>query len=270
MEFLNLGAPTNAADRNLWTAAGDGDLVRRGAARSPAAGSADPLRSPQSAVQQLIGASHQGVNAQDENGYACLHAAASYGHVALAQWLLEQRADCNIRDTEGDTPLHYCESAAVAQMLLSHGTPSLGGGCKGVEVGPRSPELCHRCVCEGGERRGADAADDGVAGRARRDGGLLAERGRPGAGGGQRVEETTRGRRRRWPGRRRVPKRAAQRGRGRAGQRRRRRRRAHELTRHVAILTAALVAARRAPACLDGQRLQLVGHLHKLRKGVGI
>ncbi len=37
------------------------------------------------------------VNAQDENGYSCLHAAASYGHLDLLRYLVQRGGNVNIR-----------------------------------------------------------------------------------------------------------------------------------------------------------------------------
>lgn len=37
------------------------------------------------------------VNAQDENGYSCMHAAASYGHLDLLRYLVQRGGDVNIR-----------------------------------------------------------------------------------------------------------------------------------------------------------------------------
>lgn len=37
------------------------------------------------------------VNAQDEHGYSCMHAAASYGHVELLQYLVQRGGNINIR-----------------------------------------------------------------------------------------------------------------------------------------------------------------------------
>uniref|UniRef100_A0A6U4KKI1 Uncharacterized protein n=1 Tax=Phaeomonas parva TaxID=124430 RepID=A0A6U4KKI1_9STRA len=111
MDFLNL-AQAVGGDNNLWTAASDGDLTR---------------------VQGFLsGGAGLTVDSQDENGYAPLHAAASYGHVELAQWLLAQGAAAGLADGDGDTPLHYCESAAVAELLLAAGAPAAAPNGEGV------------------------------------------------------------------------------------------------------------------------------------------
>lgn len=89
---------------NLWTAASDGDLGR---------------------VRQLFDAGYHNTNDADEQGYTCLHAAASYAHLDLLQYLLSRPdIDVNARDTDGDTALHVCEDVASAQALLDSGADS--------------------------------------------------------------------------------------------------------------------------------------------------
>ncbi len=61
------------------------------------------------------------VNAQDEYGFSPIHAAASYGHVALIEYLISQGADVNLRDVDGDTALLICEDQATFEMLERHG-----------------------------------------------------------------------------------------------------------------------------------------------------
>lgn len=61
------------------------------------------------------------MNAQDEFGYSPLHAAASYDHHQLAKYLINKGADVNLRDNDGDTPLHYCETTDMGQLLLDSG-----------------------------------------------------------------------------------------------------------------------------------------------------
>jgi len=58
------------------------------------------------------------INSKDEFGYTALHAAVSYSRLEAARWLLENGADINITDDDGDTPLHSCESAEMAKMLV--------------------------------------------------------------------------------------------------------------------------------------------------------
>ncbi|CEL55520.1 Ankyrin repeat-containing protein P1E11,10 OS=Schizosaccharomyces pombe (strain 972 / ATCC 24843) GN=SPCP1E11.10 PE=4 SV=1 [Rhizoctonia solani AG-1 IB] len=93
-------APADA-NKNIWIAAGDGDLER---------------------VKTLI--EEQGVSpnaADDVIGYTPMHAAASYGHIHILTYLISKGGDVNITDEEGDTPLYTAESVTVAQFLVEHG-----------------------------------------------------------------------------------------------------------------------------------------------------
>ncbi|KAK3834533.1 MAG: ankyrin repeat-containing domain protein [Linnemannia gamsii] len=85
---------------NIWLAASDGDLA---------------------AVKVFINEKGISINAQDEFGYSALHAAASYGHKELITYLLENGADVNIQDPEGDSPLFVCETVDIAEMLVKGG-----------------------------------------------------------------------------------------------------------------------------------------------------
>ncbi len=49
------------------------------------------------------------------------HAASSYGHCDLIEFLLQKGADVNIRDPDGDTPLLVVEEPEALGKLLSHG-----------------------------------------------------------------------------------------------------------------------------------------------------
>merc|ERR1719321_91114 len=58
----------------------------------------------------------------DENGYTPIHAAAAYAHLDMLKWLLTfEGSDINVRDTEGDTPLHHCDTADAAAFLIKNG-----------------------------------------------------------------------------------------------------------------------------------------------------
>ena len=62
------------------------------------------------------------VNSKDENGYTALHAASSYGHLKLVELLLEKyKANVNITDSDGDTPLHYSNDVETANILIKYG-----------------------------------------------------------------------------------------------------------------------------------------------------
>jgi uncharacterized protein len=55
----------------------------------------------------------------DRAGYTAIHAAASYGHLDLLRFLVKERnGDINVKDLEGDTPLHMCELVEVAQVMI--------------------------------------------------------------------------------------------------------------------------------------------------------
>ncbi|KAJ1860940.1 hypothetical protein LPJ73_001180 [Coemansia sp. RSA 2703] len=85
---------------NIWTAASDGDIDR---------------------VRALIEENKELVNAKDQNGYTPMHAASSWKHIELLKLLVSSGGDVNIRDTDGDTPLHICEDKECALFLLDHG-----------------------------------------------------------------------------------------------------------------------------------------------------
>ncbi|EJK60807.1 hypothetical protein THAOC_18780 [Thalassiosira oceanica] len=61
--------------------------------------------------------------ATDDNGFTCLHAACGYCRVDVIRWLLaaKDKVDVNCRDSEGDTPLHHCDDATSAKMLIEAG-----------------------------------------------------------------------------------------------------------------------------------------------------
>ncbi|ELU40785.1 Ank domain-containing protein [Rhizoctonia solani AG-1 IA] len=93
-------APADA-NKNIWLAAGDGDLERV-------------------KINKLgIGVSPNA--ADDVIGYTPMHAAASYGHIPILTYLISKGGDVNITDEEGDTPLYTAETVAVAQFLVEHG-----------------------------------------------------------------------------------------------------------------------------------------------------
>ena len=49
------------------------------------------------------------------------HAAASYSHLELLDYLLSQGGDIDLPDDDGDTPLFTVESVATAQRLVERG-----------------------------------------------------------------------------------------------------------------------------------------------------
>ena len=49
------------------------------------------------------------------------HAAASYGHLDLLEYLISKGGDINISDEDGDTPIFTVESVDVARWMVEHG-----------------------------------------------------------------------------------------------------------------------------------------------------
>ena len=97
------------ASTNVWTAASDGDLET---------------------VRRCIESGAHAPHTPDAQGYTCLHAAASYGHHELLQYLIARPGvDLNCGDEDGDTPLHVVEDLESCRMLLAAGAdPSKRNG----------------------------------------------------------------------------------------------------------------------------------------------
>jgi ankyrin repeat protein len=114
MASFGLGRPDAAAPlaghpavdaSTPWVAAADGNL---------------PLLEAALSHLQLT------VNAQDENGYTFLQAAASYNRMHVLEWIVQQQqqqqppgADCSLVDADGDSALHYASTATVARFLVT-------------------------------------------------------------------------------------------------------------------------------------------------------
>ncbi|KZT56932.1 ankyrin [Calocera cornea HHB12733] len=95
--------PVATSGKNIWVAAGDGDLER---------------------VQELVGRKlEEGIapNAPDQNTYTPMHAAASYGHLHVLEYLISQGGDVNVLDEDGDSPLYTVEDVQTAQYLVEKG-----------------------------------------------------------------------------------------------------------------------------------------------------
>jgi len=60
-------------------------------------------------------------NAPDPNTYTPMHAAASYGHIHILEYLISRGGDVNITDSDGDTPIYTVENIETAQYLLDKG-----------------------------------------------------------------------------------------------------------------------------------------------------
>jgi hypothetical protein len=50
-----------------------------------------------------------------------MHAAASYAHTDLLEYLISVGGDVNLRDDDGDTPLYVVESVEMARWLVERG-----------------------------------------------------------------------------------------------------------------------------------------------------
>lgn len=95
------GETSSTAEKNIWTAAGEGDLER---------------------VRHLVEVENISPIAPDQFTYTPLHAAASYGHVEILRFLLNHpSAPTNAIETtdeDGDTPLFTVEDVSVARILI--------------------------------------------------------------------------------------------------------------------------------------------------------
>ncbi|KAI0649256.1 ankyrin [Trametes meyenii] len=87
-------------EKNIWVAAGDGDIER---------------------VRELIEIHSLSPNVPDPNTYTPMHAAASYGHLDILEYLVSRGGDVNVTDNDGDTPLYVVESIETARWLVEHG-----------------------------------------------------------------------------------------------------------------------------------------------------
>ncbi|CCM04304.1 uncharacterized protein FIBRA_06475 [Fibroporia radiculosa] len=87
-------------EKNIWVAAGDGDLGR---------------------VRELIETCSISPNVPDAHTYTPMHAAASYGQVHVLEYLISKGGDVNVTDGDGDTPLYVVENVETAQYLVEHG-----------------------------------------------------------------------------------------------------------------------------------------------------
>jgi len=74
-------------------------------------------------VKALLETSPDLIFSKDDNGLMPLHYAAQYGHKAMAELLLSNKADVNAKDNYGQTPLHYAAQyghKAMAELLLNN------------------------------------------------------------------------------------------------------------------------------------------------------
>ncbi|KAK3818834.1 MAG: ankyrin repeat-containing domain protein [Benniella sp.] len=112
---------------NIWLAASDGDLA---------------------AVKKFVEEKGVSIDAQDENGYSALHAAASYGHKDLIDYLLKKGANINVEDPDKDTPLFVCETVEIAKLLVENGADAYHVNDNGLTAAENAeeeewPEVAH-------------------------------------------------------------------------------------------------------------------------------
>ncbi|KAK7033062.1 ankyrin [Favolaschia claudopus] len=86
--------------KNIWVAAGDGELDR---------------------VRHLIEHESVSPNAPDPFTYTPMHAAASYGQLQVLEYLISCGGDVNVEDSDGDTPIYTVENVETARFLVDHG-----------------------------------------------------------------------------------------------------------------------------------------------------
>ncbi|KAJ7170625.1 ankyrin repeat-containing domain protein [Mycena crocata] len=89
-----------APPKNIWVAAGDGDLDR---------------------VRHLVEQESLSPNAPDAFTYTPMHAAASYGQLQILEYLISRGGDVNVQDGDGDTPIYTVENVETARFLVTHG-----------------------------------------------------------------------------------------------------------------------------------------------------
>ncbi|KAJ9090922.1 hypothetical protein QFC19_009348 [Naganishia cerealis] len=130
----------NANEKNIWIAASDGDLERVKVRTTPVVqhfpiltadvrceytGADRNARYVLTEIHTLAVAEQSPLgmspNAEDENTYTPMHAAASYAHLDLLEYLISKGGDINHPDSDGETPLFTVESVQVAQWMIERG-----------------------------------------------------------------------------------------------------------------------------------------------------
>jgi len=76
---------------------------------------------PNTNNQFLIETQNLSPNIADPNSYTPMHAAASYAHTDILEYLISVGGDINLRDDDGDTPLYVVESLEMAMWMIERG-----------------------------------------------------------------------------------------------------------------------------------------------------
>lgn len=123
----NASSAGSSAPKNIWIAAGEGDLDR---------------------VKHCIEVEGISPTAADEFTYTPLHAAASYGHLDILRFLLSHPSApsgaANTTDSDGDTPLFVCETVDAARCLIEEfGADAAHKNAEGLSAAQQAMENEH-------------------------------------------------------------------------------------------------------------------------------
>ncbi|OBZ72206.1 Ankyrin repeat-containing protein P1E11.10 [Grifola frondosa] len=75
------------------------------------------------------------------------HAAASYGHLNVLEYLISQGGDVNVTDNDGDTPLYVVENIESARFLVEHGATVDHRNSEGISVSMLAPSASSNGHC---------------------------------------------------------------------------------------------------------------------------
>ena len=109
------------------------------------------------------------ITISDSNGLTLLHSAASYNQIHILKWIFEQQQErqsnviinINVKDNDGDTPLHHCDTLSAVKCLIEDG----GADWKvenndGDNVLDMKEEELREYYCSDENRNGIDDDDD--------------------------------------------------------------------------------------------------------------
>ncbi|GAB1601555.1 ankyrin repeat domain-containing protein 46-like [Argonauta hians] len=92
------------------------DLMESGHALKDAVLEGDVVR-----VKELLELNTYDPNEQAKSGKTALHLASIRGYSEIMELLLNHGADPNIKDRNGNTPLHWCGHVESTDLLVGHG-----------------------------------------------------------------------------------------------------------------------------------------------------